>query len=39
MTRKTLLFMTLMISFFAVAGEMTAYFPPPLCVPDCANVR
>lgn len=39
MTRKTLLLLTMTISFFAVAGEMSAYLPPPPCFPDCAMVR
>ena len=39
MTRKSLLLLTLTISFFAVAGEMSAYLPPPACYPECAMVR
>lgn len=36
MSRKSLL-LTMMLSLFAVAGEMSAYIPPPSCVSDPVN--
>ncbi len=37
MSRKSILFLSLTLSLFAVAGEMSAYIPPPPCITDPVN--
>jgi len=37
MNRRSILLLSLMLSLFAVAGEMSAYIPPPPCVADPVN--
>lgn len=37
MNRKSILLLSLMLSLFAVAGEMSAYIPPPTCWNDPVN--